>query len=882
MSNWQLAFVLVLTFGATADAVGVERRQTPAEKPPSAPSAATKDDAARRGKLIEMKHEDFVNGVAFSPDGKVLASCSGGRTGRDDAVRFWDPSSGKLLRRLVVRAGSGVAAIAYSPDGKTLATANKSGGGVSLYDTATDKEILHLDMRNHGERTSLAFSPNGKNLAAGCDWEVILWDLPSGKERHRFKKLDREVQVAFAEGGRTLVTGDKSGKLRFWDATSGKLIRACDVPKDGIGDRGEIHGLAVSPDGKIVVAGQVCATCLWDAATGKMLLRLPGHEREGSYYPDASFSFLPDGKAFFSGGFDSAVRHWDVTTGRELARYKTCACWYQPVAVSPDGKRVAAGGQDHFIRMWDVQTGRQLAGPIKPPRRKSKPPILHRHDGEITSLAFSPDGKKLASTGKDGQLVVSVVATRELLFETAEHWGGEYAVAWSRDGKRIASADQDGVIRLWDAATGKQLDALKGHKGIVAALIFSADNKLLASGGYDGFVFLWDLQMRKERRHWSVCKGRVTSLSFAADGKTLATGGAVRTDAGGANFSPMTHADEVRFWDAETGKALTAPALQGETVAFSADGQCLLAAGLVPDIRRDAKRISINGQHRIVVVRHGHEILRIVNRGDAAAFSLDNHFLATGTGTTLYLRGLRGGNIILGGFDDPGPTLHLWELATGKEVLQLPKVYATFLAFAPDGRTLAYAAFKEEVVLLDVVRAGVSSGGTERDILWDQLADKDAALAYRASCAFIAGGPEVVGLLRERLRPVPAMEAERVKKLLAQLGDERFAEREAASQGLLRFGAAIEPAVRQARNDRPSLEVRRRLEATLKEMAEKRLTAEKLRGVRALRVLEQIGTPEARRVLEVLSRGAGGFVRTEEARAALARLDKRGAPSPND
>jgi WD40 repeat protein len=349
--------------------------------------------------------------------------------------------------------------LVFSVDGSLLVP--KGGPNPKVWDTKTRRILWETNRveRGHGRIDSVAFSPDGKTLASGDqDGSVKLRGARSGALLWAGKHVGIVQALAFSPDGRFLASGVRycgpSDKpLKLWDAETGEVLRTFDVPED------RVHFVGFSPDGRMLAStgGKDGTIQLWDTETWALLRTLTGHS-------DFVFSvaFSPDGKLLASGSFDASVKLWDVKKGalfRTLAGHRGHV---MPVVFSPDGKTLASSGDDATIKVWDTATGALLR-------------TLTGHSERVRSVVFSPNGKLVASGSDDasvrlwdaetGRLVRKIMPVDPLLrllspvgkklfdLEFDGHSYGIDSVAFSPDGKILASASVDPVVKLWNVET---------------------------------------------------------------------------------------------------------------------------------------------------------------------------------------------------------------------------------------------------------------------------------------------------------------------------------------------------------------------------------------------------------------------------------------------
>ena len=482
----------------------------------------------------------IISGIAFSPNGKVLAYCETG------VVRAVDAHTGdaRFDNRLAEPAGS----VYFTPDGKRLVVRTRT-GTIRVCDGASGREQFVLGepmqpgLRGAGivvaggqplspEVRTVAFSPDGQRIATATGGTIRVWSAATGKEIPLGDGHGAALAaVVLSADGKSAVSWGADETVRRWDTATGKTVASFRMPA---------IAAAISPDGRTAVASSPDGTIrVFDTATGREVKQFKGYPRAAS-----ALAFSPDSKTIAERGADSVIRLYDPATGTEVRQLTAQSSTTPPAATgtviavtgrpqsasraalvfSPDGKLLAAPGPSAgasnavrprpigspgspaTIALFDVATGKML-------RKIDLPQV-------VLSYTFSPDGRTLAAENADDSVSLYEVASGK---ERARLGGrpapapvpapapgpvqfvavggsgfgvtdpaGPVTVAYSSDGRVLVSRGADRSARVWDAETGKELGQFKGHDGRVETVAVSTDGKTIATGSADTTVLLWD------------------------------------------------------------------------------------------------------------------------------------------------------------------------------------------------------------------------------------------------------------------------------------------------------------------------------------------------------------------------------------------------------
>jgi WD40 repeat protein len=843
-----LSPVLLLPLGGSASAAPLDRFGDPL------PEGAI----ARLGSL-RLRHEHFVCVADFSPDGKMLAAADDSRF-----IVVWDTATGREVRRVRIDLRDSPRCIRYCDGGKSLVLASRS-GDFCVIDAVTGAERQKLKPLNNDLRAVAISRDGGTAITLYNRDSVVVWDLAGGKRLRQFPirtKLDRHSRngIALTPDGKQLVLPYADGSLHLLNATTGKEVLAIEMPpvppKKPLDSYSKV---TISPNGRyLAYGGPSKSATLCDLTTGKRLREVPPLDSidELIFTPDSRMLAVAD---------SATIRFFDVRSGKETRTWRKPWPSRSQLVFSPDGRKVADIPGTPCILLWDVVAGKLLHPPVG-------------HPWFIRQLHFFPDGKRLVSnTSIRGEMIVwDIAASRPL----AAHHTGQLQrwIAVAGDGKSLQFLDFDSQPKPW-------IKSAKNLKPFGKTPVMEEGPR--PSGTDYRSIRRWNLVTDRE------AELGVLSTSKASDWFVLSPDG--------RRSAVVTLGTEprVELSDGKGDKPAVLAALPNKgqvyEIAFAPDGRRLLvdfrngfphgfprvldgATGqLVREIKPDKpERLScsdtiLSDDGRCVALYDGRLCIREIASGrdrlqiptaeqpTKLALSPDGRFLVS----------LRSDGSIFVFSTATGKQLARWQSRQGS---------VNALAFNPDGRSLGTGGMDGTILIWklpenDGLPAILSA--KEAGAFWQTLADTDASRANRALAVLVAAPTQAIPIIEKRFRVTgKRLPRERLLKLVADLDNDAFKIREKSARELTEAGPDAILPLRKGLANNPSVEAKGRMEGLLNRLNEGG-DPEHLRCLRAIEVLERIGTPQAKNALGELARKPLPADLADEMQASLRRMGER-------
>ncbi|KAI4646637.1 hypothetical protein J4E93_004859 [Alternaria ventricosa] len=531
---------------------------------------------------------NYVNDLAFTPDGKQIASGS-----NVAMARLWNVATGATISTFEGSFTDKISSIAISADGKLLA-----GGSddfrVVVWNLQT-REVRYALEEHTGWINSVVFSPDGKVLASGSmDANLILTDAATGKELRRINNQGANINSAtFAPNGSLIAIGSVDRMVRLWDISR----KTSDMRAVLDGHSGAVNSVRFSPTApRLISSSDDMTVKLWDTVKEVEIKTFRGHTRRVM-----ALMYSRDSLFFVSGSEDKTVRVWDPNSGATLHTIDH-ASGINALTFSPDGQLLAAGTFDDEVRLWDTRTWTlreklddfehgvpdEMVDSVHIDELNVTEEDSKGHSSTVNCLLFSPDGRTMASGSEDATIRIwpnGAEGSRKL----KGHSKGIACLAFSPNSRLLASASSDHTVILWDVDLQEALYTFNGDESAISNIRFSPDSRLLASCSANGRTTVWDTArgtiVGMLEAHTLSCN----DIAFSPDSKILASCSTDGTVAlwnvviafsfNGALVASSSEDATIRLWNRDGSSNGTIPGCthQAKSVAFAPDDRWLVS-----------------------------------------------------------------------------------------------------------------------------------------------------------------------------------------------------------------------------------------------------------------------------------------------------------------
>lgn len=829
-------------------------------------------------RLGTLRFRGVCGCLAFSPDGKCLASQT-----TEGGVTLWETATGRAIRRFTAPGRH----LSFSADGKRLACSDNL--HCHIVDVSNGNELFTVD-GIHG-----IFAGDGKTLVtanAHCSpWRVHVWEARTGRHLRQWAAGEWIEELALASDGRTAawINKDKPA-VQIRDLESGAMKQAIPIAPNSRPQ------LTLTVDGKLLAIANGKKVCLWDIATGKQL-------RSWSQRSDSRPVFSRDGCRLAWTGYDEQMgiaRIWTVQR-KESAPHAVGEPInsFEPPCLSPDGKVIAVLTDGHALQLRRIRDGKKVL-PLDAP------------DSPL-GVVFTADGRHVVGECRTGVFVWETLTGRLVRRVPDAEWKDAYLTRLLPEGRLLATDRERNLVTVRDMLTGHEAWRFAARLDFdPPCFAVAPGGRYVAVHGPAGEICILDTRTGK-RSYRLQLQESSQGLRLSADGEVLVchrvkpAGIEVEVHRQTAKKSLVlrdfpkdrrlrwcldtwyfsflspdgrwlvlsTEDGRLHRWDLDSGKPASplAESLRSTwELVWSPDGRFVAAQGsaLPPNVINNVIGEKEIRDVRVWELRTGKRLAHLTVPNSHGGM----HVLFADDGHTMLTTDLEG-------------VIHLWEIATGRERARL-KGHLSYeigaLTLRADGRALISGGYDSQGLVWDLT--GRMPDGQwrlthhspeQRRAYWEALASADAKAAYRAMWQLAADPDGTIAFLREQVQPIRTPQPGQIARAIVSLDSAAFAEREQATKELEKLDEIARAELRQALSQKPSLEVRRRIEALLEDL-EGVPHGKRLQALRAVEVLEHIETPQARDLLRKLAEGDAAARLTQEARRALKRDEKAIAP----